>query len=70
MTAINYEFKRRILGGEPVMGTFINSGSAISAELAAQAGLDWIMIDMEHGMGSWEQVLQQLPVLDFMSLLG
>lgn len=42
------------------MGTFINSGSSISAELAAQAGLDWLMIDMEHGMGSWEQVLQQL----------
>lgn len=60
MTAINYEFKRRIMEGQPVMGTFLNTGSAISAELAAQAGLDWLMLDLEHGMGSWEQILQQL----------
>ena len=42
------------------MGTFINTGSPISAELAAQAGLDWLMLDLEHGMGSWEGLLQQL----------
>lgn len=31
------------------LGTFLSSGSATVAELAALCGLDWLLLDMEHG---------------------
>lgn len=31
------------------LGTFISSGSATVAELASLCGLDWLLLDMEHG---------------------
>jgi 2-dehydro-3-deoxyglucarate aldolase/4-hydroxy-2-oxoheptanedioate aldolase len=31
------------------LGTFISSGSSTVAELASLCGLDWLMLDMEHG---------------------
>lgn len=31
------------------LGTFVSSGSATVAELAALCGLDWLLLDMEHG---------------------
>lgn len=31
------------------LGTFISSGSATVVELASLCGLDWLMLDMEHG---------------------
>ena len=60
MSSIDYEFKRQVLAGEPKIGSFMNTGSPIAVELAAQAGLDWMTLDLEHGMGSWDRVLQQL----------
>lgn len=60
MGTVNYEFKRQVLAGEAKIGTFMNTGSPIAVELAAQAGLDWMTLDLEHGMGSWDRVLQQL----------
>ena len=60
MSTIDYEFKRQVLAGQPKMGSFMNTGSPIAVELAAQAGLDWMTLDLEHGMGSWDRVLQQL----------
>lgn len=31
------------------LGTFISSGSSTVVELAAMCGLDWLLLDMEHG---------------------
>lgn len=31
------------------LGTWLSSGSETVAELAAQCGLDWLLLDMEHG---------------------
>ncbi|HUG48714.1 MAG TPA: aldolase/citrate lyase family protein [Candidatus Limnocylindria bacterium] len=41
--------RRRILGGETVVGTFLNLGSPMAAELCGKAGFDWLVLDMEHG---------------------
>ena len=34
---------------EPCFGTWLSSGSPVVAELAAQCGFDWLLLDMEHG---------------------
>lgn len=61
MSAAN--IRQRVLDGETLLGTFLNTGSAITAEIAGRSGLDWCQIDMEHGMGSWEMLLNQLIAL-------
>jgi len=40
----------------PLFGGWICSGSPVMAEIMAGAGLDWLMIDMEHGAVSLETV--------------
>ena len=48
-----------------VIGTFLSLGSPVAAELAARAGLDWVILDLEHGVGEGEAKLEsQLQVLD------
>jgi 4-hydroxy-2-oxoheptanedioate aldolase len=49
--------KSRLL--EPHRGTFLNLGNPFSARIAAQSGFDWLLIDLEHGACS-EQELPHL----------
>ena len=37
---------------ESAFGVFLNLGSPAAAAICSQAGLDWILIDLEHGSGS------------------
>jgi 4-hydroxy-2-oxoheptanedioate aldolase len=53
-------FKNRILAREWLTGTFINLGSPVTAEIAAHAGFDWILIDHEHGAGGEDTMFNQL----------
>ena len=34
-------------------GTFLNLGSPAAIEIAAGLGFDWLLLDLEHGSGSW-----------------
>jgi len=45
-------------------GTFINLGSSLTAEIAGQAGLDWLLIDLEHGAGDRHELLFQLQAIE------
>jgi 4-hydroxy-2-oxoheptanedioate aldolase len=49
-----------VLAGEPTIGAFLNLGSAVSAELLARAGYDWLIVDLEHGMGTQADLHAQL----------
>jgi len=42
-------FRQRVLGGETLLGMFVNLGSPMAAELCGGAGFDWLVLDMEHG---------------------
>ncbi len=42
----------RINAGGSAFGVFLNLGSPAAAAICSQAGLDWILIDLEHGSGS------------------
>lgn len=47
----------------PALGTWLSIGSPAIAELAALCGLDWVLIDLEHGCGSAADVADQLRSL-------
>lgn len=55
--------RKRVLAGEMAIGTFLNLGSSVSAEIAARAGFDWVLIDMEHGLGDQESLVPQLQAV-------
>jgi 4-hydroxy-2-oxoheptanedioate aldolase len=52
--------RERIVAGEELLGTFIDLGSPLAAEIAARAGFDWLVLDLEHGAGGREATLGQL----------
>jgi len=52
--------RERILGGELLVGTFCNLGSPVAVEVAGKSGLDWLVIDLEHGSGTEADLLIQI----------
>ncbi len=55
--------RQRVLNGDLLAGTFINLGSSLTAEMAAQSGFDWVLIDIEHGAGDHESLVHQLQAV-------
>ena len=60
----NAAFRRRVLAGTPVFGTFLQMGSPVSAEVCARAGFEWAVIDLEHGFGAEASLLAELLALE------
>jgi 2-dehydro-3-deoxyglucarate aldolase/4-hydroxy-2-oxoheptanedioate aldolase len=54
------DLRRRVLSGEPIVGTFLNLGSPGVAEVCGRAGVDWLLIDLEHGVGTEADLLPML----------
>ena len=52
--------RQRMRSGEPLLGTFLDLGSALAADITAGAGFDWLVVDLEHGAGGREATLAQL----------
>ncbi len=50
------EFKKRLKSKERLVGTLISLPSPELAEVAADAGFDWLFLDMEHGLLDAEAV--------------
>ena len=53
-------FRERLRRGDVLVGTFLNTGSAVAAEICALAGFDWVLVDLEHGSATEADLL---PVL-------
>jgi 2-keto-3-deoxy-L-rhamnonate aldolase RhmA len=62
-TLIDNAVKRRIKAGEPTAGAWLHLCSSIAAEIMAEAGFDWLLIDMEHGHGDYQTLLAQLQAM-------
>ncbi len=60
--AIN-SIRRQALDGEVLVGTWLVLGSPLTAEIAGRSGFDWVLLDMEHGMGANDSLLWQLQAL-------
>lgn len=56
--------KARLAAGETVLGSFVNLGSALAVEALCLGGLDWVLIDLEHGGGSESELAGQLLAAD------
>jgi 2-keto-3-deoxy-L-rhamnonate aldolase RhmA len=50
-----------VRAGMPLLGTFIGGASPVAAEVCAAAGVDWVLLDLEHGTGGEEQVRDVVP---------
>jgi 4-hydroxy-2-oxoheptanedioate aldolase len=50
-----------VRSGTPTLGTFIGTASPLAAEVCAAAGVDWVLLDLEHGGGGEEQVRDVVP---------
>lgn len=57
----------RLLQGDTIMGSFVSTGYPVNIELMGLAGFDYLIIDLEHGMGSERDVLSQLHALEHTS---
>lgn len=55
--------KERLKTGETLHGCWLNTGSAISAEIVGSSGFDWVLIDLEHGAGRETAFLPQIQAL-------
>lgn len=52
---------RAVRGGATTVGTFLGTASALTAEVCAAAGFDWLLLDLEHGAGGEDQVRDVVP---------
>lgn len=55
--------KQRMLAGEPAFGWALGLGSALAAERLAQSGVDFIMIDGQHGSFGEESIISTLMAI-------
>jgi len=53
----------RVRGTQPFIGTWLSIGSPIIAELAATAGFDWLLFDLEHGAHSESVLMSNLQAI-------
>lgn len=56
-------FKRRLHSGEAQIGLWLGLADAYCAELAANAGFDWLLIDGEHAPNDLRGMLGQLQAV-------
>lgn len=55
--------KRRLLAGEVLNGIWLGLADPYTAEIAATAGFDWLLIDGEHAPNDIRSISAQLAVL-------
>ncbi len=57
-------FRQRLAeASRPLAGIWVCSGSPLVAEICAGAGMDWLLIDMEHSPNGLESTLAQLQAV-------
>lgn len=56
-------FKQRLRSGEAQIGLWLGLADAYCAELAANAGFDWLLIDGEHAPNDLRTLLGQLQAV-------
>jgi 4-hydroxy-2-oxoheptanedioate aldolase len=62
--------KRKLRAGQACFGAWMLSTSADMAEILAYAGLDFLLLDHEHGQGSIDQAIGQLRAIKDTDCVG
>jgi len=54
------QFRNKLAADEPVCGLWVTLESASITEMAVALGLDWVVIDAEHGHLGWKEILEHV----------
>ncbi|MFN8708716.1 MAG: aldolase/citrate lyase family protein [Planctomyces sp.] len=54
------QFRRKLAAGEPVYGIWVTMESPAVTEAAVALGIDWIVVDAEHGHLDWKEVSEHI----------
>ena len=55
--------KQMLKQGKKTAGSWLQMGSPIASEIVGRAGFDWVIIDMEHGLGDIMTLVSQLQAV-------
>ena len=55
--------KQKLKEGRKTCGAFLQTLSPVAAEILAHAGFDWLIVDLEHTPGSYENLQSQLQAM-------
>lgn len=56
--------KQKLNDGKATCGAFLQTLSPVSAEILSQSGFDWLIVDLEHAPGSFENLQHQLQAMN------
>src|ERR1700751_5993901 len=59
-TAALKKFREKLATDQPVYGLWVTLESASITEMAVALGLDWIVIDAEHGHLDWKEIVEHI----------
>lgn len=62
--------RRRLASGAPALGLWVTLESPSITEIAAALGLDWVVIDAEHGHLDWKEIIDHLRALARSTTVG
>src|SRR3990170_3061478 len=62
--------KRKLQAGQPCFGAWILSTSADMAEILGYAGMDFLLLDHEHGQGNIDDAIGQLRAIKGTECVG
>lgn len=54
------KFRKTLAADKPVFGLWVTLESPSITEMAVSLGLDWVVIDAEHGHLDWKEILEHL----------
>jgi len=57
-------FKQKLQNSNTNIGTFISLASPMVSEIIAQVGFDFVIVDLEHGIGNEKDTLAQLQAME------
>ncbi len=60
---MNSILREKLRAGRPCFGTWLSLGSPIVAELCAEIGFDWLLLDLEHGCATEASILPCLQAI-------
>jgi len=56
--------KHKLKSGQKTIGGFLQTLSPVAAEIMAQAGFDWLIVDLEHAPGDFANLQAQLQAMN------
>ena len=54
------KLRQKLAADEPVYGLWVTLESASITEMGVALGLDWIVVDAEHGHLDWRDILEHI----------